>query len=151
MSEIYAMQLEEENEKLRRQLVAAQETIDYCGATWKEEINEHDVYYKLCLGNFCLAVIVNPFMAEYRCHVVKLHHDRWHWSDSYQSLTLESAKSACESMLGFGKKRAEETPPDDLKKINENGVEWMVGQQRIQADKKRLIGSFTRKYPKPLI
>jgi len=126
IDEAYVKQLEEENEKLRSQLVKAQETIDYSGATWKEEINDSEVIYRLCLGNFCLGVIVHSFAGEYKCHIIKLTGGSWNWSNPTPAYNLEEAKNACEFALGFGKKRGEETPPDHMKHINDGSVKWMT-------------------------
>jgi len=126
MTDIYTKQLEEENEKLRSQLTKAQETIDYCGATWKEEINDSEVIHRLCLGNFCFAVIIESLAGEYKCHILKLTGDKWGWSQPTPTFHLVDAKNGCEYALGFGKKRGEGTPPDHLNHINERSVKWMT-------------------------
>jgi len=151
MTDIYTKQLEEENEKLRRQLEAAQETIDYCGATWKEEINGSEVNYRLCLGNFCLAVIVQSFMGNYRCYVIRFDRKEWYWSEPNRELTLTSAMRACEYSLGFGKERVENTRPKDLKTINENAIMWMTEQIEIQnteAIAKKFLEDIKSNHPK---
>jgi hypothetical protein len=131
MTDPYTKQLEEENAKLRQQLIAAQETIDYCGATWKEEINGDEKTYSLCLGNYCLAVIMY-IGDEYRCNIIRLEAEKWKWVEMYRKSTLQEAKDRCEFCLGFGKFRVETSVDSNTKHINRHAQKWMIEQVEYQ-------------------
>jgi hypothetical protein len=129
-NEIYVKQLEADNERLRQRLAEAQETIDYYGASWTEgKIVGSEHQYSLQLGHMCIAVIISPFTAEYRCHVIRFDAGKWRWESMETQLTLECAKSHCESRLGFGKKLHEKHGYD--KEISEQATGWMRQQMDV--------------------
>lgn len=128
IDQVYTEQLEAENEKLRQQLIAAQEVIDYSGAIWHEEANYLEIIHRLCIGNLCLGVINNDSPDSYRCVVIQFENNKvWRWRELAHAKSLKDAKHACEFTLGFGKEFFERGLFQQ-KAINGNATKWMCDQ-----------------------